>query len=200
MKAENKFIGLGVFGAIAASMCCITPLLALLAGTSGVASSFSFLEPYRYVLAGATIIVLGLAWYQKLRPVKQEDCDCEAQKSSFFQTKTFLFAVTAFAAVMLAFPSFSHIFYPKPKQAMQTAVAGINTTKTVEFGISGMTCSGCEAHVEQEVFALNGIVKAKASYDNSNAVVAFDSTKTSIAAIEKAILKTGYKVTDQKER
>ncbi|PVY38933.1 mercuric transport protein MerTP [Pontibacter virosus] len=200
MKSNNRFLGLGVLSALAASLCCITPLLALVAGTSGLASSFAFLEPYRYVLMGVTVLVLGLAWYQRLRTSSQDDCGCETDRKGFFQSKTFLALVTAFAAVMLAFPSFSHVFYQFPKQEAQTPVAGINMNSTVEFKISGMTCSGCEAHVEQEVNALNGIFRAKASYDNGNAVVEYDSTKTSVSAIREAILKTGYKVTDQKER
>ncbi|MBF8962162.1 mercuric transport protein MerTP [Pontibacter sp. FD36] len=200
MRTESRFIGLGVLSAVAASLCCITPLLALLAGTSGLASSFSFLEPYRYVLIGATVLTLGVAWYQKLRTPSQTDCDCEADKPGFFQSKPFLLLVTVFAAVMLAFPSFSHVFYPSPKQGAQTPAAGINTTRTVEFSISGMTCSGCEAHVEQEVNALSGIVNAKASYDSGNAVVEFDSTKTNVSAIREAVLRTAYKVTKQKER
>jgi len=47
MKKTNKIIGAGVFTAIASSLCCITPVLALISGTSGVASTFSWLEPFR---------------------------------------------------------------------------------------------------------------------------------------------------------
>ncbi len=43
-KNSNKaLIGSGIITAIAASLCCITPVLALLAGTTGIASSFSWL-------------------------------------------------------------------------------------------------------------------------------------------------------------
>ena len=44
MKTDNKLIGAGLLTAIAASLCCITPVLALIAGTSGLASTFSWLE------------------------------------------------------------------------------------------------------------------------------------------------------------
>ncbi len=50
MKTDNKLIGAGLLTAIAASLCCITPVLALIAGTSGLAStSFSWLEPFQTV-------------------------------------------------------------------------------------------------------------------------------------------------------
>ena len=47
MKTDKKLIGAGLLTAFAASLCCITPVLALVAGTSGLASSFSWLEPAR---------------------------------------------------------------------------------------------------------------------------------------------------------
>jgi mercuric ion transport protein len=66
MKTDKKLIGAGLLTAIAASLCCITPVLALIAGTSGLASTFSWLEPFRPYFIGLTILVLGFAWYQKL--------------------------------------------------------------------------------------------------------------------------------------
>jgi hypothetical protein len=35
-NSENKLIGAGLLTAITASLCCITPVLALIAGTSGI--------------------------------------------------------------------------------------------------------------------------------------------------------------------
>jgi len=46
MEKSNKILGVGIFTAVAASLCCITPVLALLAGTSGIASTFSWIEPF----------------------------------------------------------------------------------------------------------------------------------------------------------
>ncbi|MEL0215875.1 MAG: mercuric transporter MerT family protein, partial [Burkholderiaceae bacterium] len=71
MKTDKKLIGAGLLTAFAASLCCITPVLALVAGTSGLASSFSWLEPARPYFIGLTILVLGFAWYQMLKPKKE---------------------------------------------------------------------------------------------------------------------------------
>ena len=71
-ESSGKWAGTGLLVAITASLCCITPVLALLAGTSGIAATFSFLEPARPYLIGLTIAVLGFAWYQKLKPVNAE--------------------------------------------------------------------------------------------------------------------------------
>ncbi|WP_441347592.1 mercuric transporter MerT family protein [Sphingobacterium sp. 1.A.4] len=87
MKTDKKLIGTGLLTAIAASLCCITPVLAIIAGTSGLASAFSWLEPFRPYFIGLTILVLGFAWYQKLKPQKRIDCNCEiTEKPNFMQT------------------------------------------------------------------------------------------------------------------
>jgi len=199
MKTDKKLIGAGLLTAIAASLCCITPVLALVAGTSGLASTFSWLEPARPYFIGLTILVLGFAWYQKLKPKKQIDCNCETEeKPKFIQSKLFLGIVTAFAILMLAFPYYAHIFYPKTKK--QIIVVEKSNVQTVEFSISGMTCASCEEHVNHEVNKLSGIIKSTASYENGNAIVEFDNSKTNIAEIEKTINGTGYSVTDKKEK
>ena len=197
MKSENKLIGAGLLTAITASLCCITPVLALIAGTSGIASTFSWIEPFRPYLIGLTILVLGFTWFQKLKPRNEIDCDCETEeKPKFIQSKKFLGIVTVFAIVMLAFPYYSGIFYPNTEK--QIMIVDKSNIKTTEFKISGMTCASCEEHVNQEVNKLNGILISKASYENGNAIIEFDKTKTNELEIEKAINSTGYKVTDKK--
>ena len=198
MKSENKLIGAGLLTAITASLCCITPVLALIAGTSGIASTFSWIEPFRPYLIGLTILVLGFAWYQKLKPQKEIDCECETdEKPKFIQSRKFLGIVTVFVIVILAFPYYSGIFYPNTEK--QIILVDKSDIKTTEFKISGMTCASCEEHVNHEVNKLNGIVNSTVSYENGNAIVEFEKTKTNETEIEKAINSTGYQVTDKKE-
>lgn len=194
-NATGKWAGASVLTAIAASLCCITPVLALIAGASGLASSFSWLEPARPYMMGLTVAVLGFAWYQKLKPKKAEiDCDCEADgKAPFLQTKTFLGIVTVFAALMLAFPKYAHIFYPDNSKAV--TIVKEADVQTVSFDIAGMTCTSCEEHVKHAVNELPGIVEVAASYEKGGATVTFDQTKSSAEEIQAAIDETGYKVT-----
>jgi copper chaperone CopZ len=204
MKSDNNVVTVGILTAISASLCCITPVLALIAGTSGIASTFSWIEPFRPYFIGLTVLVLGFAWYQKLIPKafrtkKQVDCECETdEKPKFIQSKSFLGLVTVFAALMLTFPNYAHIFYPKAEK--QILVVEKSSIETVEFKISGMTCTSCAEHVNHEVNKLSGILKSDASYENGNAIVQFDNSKTTISQIESAINSTGYTVTDKQSR
>ncbi len=197
MDNNKSLIGTTVITAVAASLCCITPVLAFIAGTSGIASTFSFIEPFRPYLVGITILVMVFAWYQKLRPRTQEEIDCaceEDEKPSFWQSRKFLALVTLFATVMLAFPYYAHIFYPSGKTAKEVAYVSENDVDEVSISVEGMTCSGCEAHIEVEVNKLDGIIAVKSDYQKAITLVKYDASKTSAEEIKKAILRTGYTI------
>jgi len=197
---NNKLVGAGVLSAVAASLCCITPVLALISGASGVASTFSWMEPARPYLIGITVLVLGFAWYQKLKPRTAEEiqCDCEEdEKKPFMQTKTFLGIVTVFAALMLAFPNYAHIFYPS-NDNKEVVIVNASDIQTLTFDVKGMTCEACEEHVKHAVNELPGIIKAEASHKEATSKVEFDQTKVSVTQIEEAINGTGYKVVGKK--
>lgn len=192
-KANKKLIA-GLVTAVAASLCCITPVLAFLGGASGLASSFSWIQPYRPYLIGLTIAVFAFAWYQKLKPQKQIDCDCEADnKKSFWQSKLFLAMVTVVAALLIAFPYYAKIFYPKPQVAKNIIVDRSNITM-VQLNISGMDCEGCTAHINGELSKVNGVIEANTSYKNANATVKFDNAKTSVDSLSSIVNSIGYKV------
>ena len=79
-KSNRKWLGAGLLTAIAASLCCITPILAIVGGLGGVASAFSWMEPFRPYLIALTIVVLSIAWYNTLKTKKSDiDCDCEEE-------------------------------------------------------------------------------------------------------------------------
>lgn len=198
---KKSLLTSGLLAALVSSLCCITPVLALVAGASGIASTFSWLDPARPFFVSITVIVLGFAWYQKLKTRKEEDIECaceDDEKPSFWQTKKFLSIITVFAALMLTFPLFAHIFYPKADK--QLVIVEKSDIQTVNFEIKGMTCQGCATHVEHEVNKLDGILRVAASYELGNAVVEFDNTKTGIQEIQQAINSTGYSVTNKTEK
>lgn len=171
--------------ALLSSLCCITPVLALVAGASGIASTFSWLDPARPFFVGITVVVLGFAWYQKLKPKAKGEIECACEEDlqpSFWKTRKFLGIVTVFATLMLTFPLYAHIFYPKSEK--QVIIVDKSDIQTVNFQIKGMTCQGCADHVEHEVNKLSGILKVTASYEHGNAIVEFDNTKTGILEIE----------------
>ncbi len=196
MNNNKKLLGTGIITAIAASLCCITPILALISGASGIASTFSWMEPFRLYLIAITAVVLAIAWYQKLKTLKEDKIKCECEennKTSFYQSKMFLSFVTVFALLMIAFPYYSSSFYPNNKKE----IIYVNTSDihTLQLNVEGMTCQTCNNHVVNAVQKLNGVIKANANYKTGKANVRFDKTKTSTKDIINAINSSSYKVT-----
>lgn len=196
VKSTGSFTFAGALTAIAASLCCITPFIALLAGSSSIAANFSWIEPARPYLIGLSVAVLAFAWYLKLKPAKTNDMDCNCEttkKTSFFQSKTFLGIVTVFAILMMTFPLYAKVFYLRPK--VQTASdTTIDNKQQVKFTIQGMTCEACEEHVNNELSKVNGVLAYKTSYATRSCLVTFNKSKVDVKTIEAAINKTGYKV------
>ena len=192
MKNNKNIIWTGVLTAIGSSLCCITPLLALISGATGMAASFTWIEPLRPYLMVVTFLVLGFAWYQKLKPKKEMACVCDAEKPSFFQSKSYLVMMTLFALVMLGFPYWSQAFYSEPTK--QIIVVDKANMKQVDFTVEGMTCAACESHITHAVNELEGVLNIQTSFETGNTTVEFDDSKTSEKEIEDAIRSTGYVV------
>ncbi len=197
-QAENTWIA-GVVVALTASLCCITPVLALISGIGGIAATFSWLEPARPYLIGFTTLILGFAWYQKLKPHKSDvECDCETDDTpSFWHSKTFLGIVTVLAIGLLAFPSYAHIFYPRSPVANVVIVEKSNI-KQMELKISGMTCQSCSEHVNHALDGVAGVLEHTTSYEQGNSLVKFDKSKATEQELIEAVNATGYKVTETK--
>jgi len=197
-NSQSKAASAGLMTAVVSSLCCITPVFALISGTSGIAATFSWMEPIRPYLIGLTVLVLAFAWYQKMKPRTAEEiaCACEEdEKPSFWQSRKFLMIVTVFSALILSFPSYSQVFYPdNSKEVVFTSASQI---QSMNFEIEGMTCTGCEEHVRHAANGVEGVIEATASYETRRARVKFDAGKTSKEAIIKAINATGYTVINQ---
>ena len=195
-KSSKGIIGAGLLTAFAASLCCITPVLALFSGATVIASTFSWMEPYRPYLIGLTIAVLAFAWYQKLKPKKAAiDCACEEDKPSFWQTKKFLGIVTVLAFLLMAFPSYSKIFFPKTP-ATQVIIVDKSNIQQVKLNIGGMDCEACTRPINLALSKVPGVLEYSTDYKDGSSLVKFDHSKASNQAIVNAINETGYKVTN----
>jgi len=192
----DKKILTGIIASLGASLCCITPVLAVLAG---LASTFSWLDPFRPYFIGLTVLVLAYVWWEKLKPKEEISCECETQeKISFVRTKTFLSLVTVFAIVTISFPYYGDYFIKEDSKKDVVIVQEKNIV-TYDVKISDMTCPACEATVGNAIHTQDGIVNLDISYKTGNANIKFDSSKTTIEDIKKAIDTTGFTSTTHKK-
>jgi mercuric ion transport protein len=188
MKASAM---LTILTSTSASLCCIVPFLGLVGGSSSLASSFSFLEPFRPIFVGSTFLLLGYAWYANLKPAKKDDCGCEPERKSVLQSKGFLTVVTIVSLLLITFPSYSEFLNQPSTYALADDQ---DKNKKVTLSVNGMTCASCELHIESEVVKLSGVSSVKASYENKSAIIVYDPEKVSEQQIISTINNTGYKV------
>lgn len=199
MKTNKLFRNSAIVSALLASLCCITPVLAVLGGLSGIATTFSFLEPLRPYLIGLTVIVLGYAFYKAYKPKKENDieCACDDETSSknvsFINSKKFLWIITTISALLITFPYYSKALFPTTKENV-VIVQSDNIIKA-EIQIEGMTCTSCENSVDYALKSESGVIKESSSFKTGIAKVEFDKSKVTEDQLKKAIEeKVGYKV------
>ena len=79
------------------------------------------------------------------------------------------------------------------QQANDQAQITMNT-KVVKCNISGMTCTGCENTIKNNVAKMEGIKSITASYLDSTAVVEYDTSVIALSEITQKINDLGYSV------
>jgi len=193
---DKLLSGGGIVTALLASLCCITPVLAVLGGLGGIATTFTFLEPLRPYLIGLTVIVLGYAFYKAYWPKKETNIECACdtdEKPKFINSKKFLWIITGVSALLITFPYYSKALFPAGKENV-VIVQSDNIVKA-EIQIEGMTCTSCENSVDYVLKSEAGVIKESSSYKTGIAKVEFDKSKVTEVQLKKAIEgKVGYKV------
>lgn len=205
MQTNKLFGKVVIIPALLASLCCITPVLAVLGGISGIASSFSFLDPLRPYFIAFTVVVLGYAFYNAYKPRKKNDVECNCEqtasadertenkfRTSFINSKKFLWIITAVSIVLISFPYYSQVFFPEPQYKQS---GSSNHIVKAKIEIEGMSCPTCEHSINYALKSEKGVVKAESSYKTGTAYVQFDTAKVKSTQLKKAIeKKVGYKV------
>lgn len=192
--SNKAFIRTGLLLAISSSLCCIMPILAVLGGIGGIASCLSWINPLRPYLIALSIIVLVIAFYQAYKPIPADECRCTPDnKRSFINSKKFLWIITGLSVFMFCFPYYSGIFFSK-QSSINTIDIGKNNIEQVHVNIEGMTCEGCQEHINSELSKVKGVLEYKTSYANGNSNISYDTDITTIDSIVRVINSTGYTV------
>ncbi len=64
--------------------------------------------------------------------------------------------------------------------------------RKARFAIANMTCASCPVIVKRAMESVDGVMSVSVSYEEKEAVVTYDDTRTSPEAIAEASTKHGY--------
>ncbi|HMM78786.1 MAG TPA: mercuric transporter MerT family protein [Pyrinomonadaceae bacterium] len=202
MEKSNVFVGGAMFAAFVSSLCCVLPLIAVVFGLGAFGTAAIF-ETVRYPMIFIAFAALAYGFYRVY--FRREECaegeSCATKPVSRIN-KIFLWVgaivIVAFAlapqytgymAAAITSPS-SPATEPAPVVLTEEPVA----KKTIVLQVRGMTCEGCEAHIEVPLRKLRGVITADADYKQHNVTVVYDSAQTTVEKIKEAITATGYEL------
>lgn len=64
--------------------------------------------------------------------------------------------------------------------------------KTVALAVDGMTCASCPYIVKQSLLRVAGVEKVEVSFEMRRALVTFDDSRTTVAALAAATSDVGF--------
>lgn len=120
--------------------------------------------------------------------MKQEQMSAHIRRRSVKQQ-----IVTALIACTLVAGSLWGILAWANQPASAAAVAARLNTERVVVAIEGMVCDNCARGIKAMLKRTPGVTAAEVSFEKSEAVVDYDTERTSREKIVEAIAKMGYK-------
>lgn len=195
---KSKFLTISsIVAAIAASLCCIGPVVAfaLGLGTFGLAASFESARPYLLTL---TFLLLAGAFYRVYRQKPVDVCSTGVCKYPLSRRAQMLFLWLG-AAVVVAFAAFPYYsgaaWKVLDRGSSIMAAQPVNTADgSITFTVDGMFCAGCAATVRSALSQLEGVHRADVDYDHKTAHVEYDTKRVTRQQLQDAVKSAGYAI------
>lgn len=192
---DKAFVGASLIAGVAASLCCILPIVFAMAGT-GIVGASAFFASWRPYLLGITFLLLGLGFYfayRKPKNVCEPGSVCERPATSK-TGRIGLWIATVFVLIVAAFPYYSE---PVANLLLNTKVQETTPPaphlERASFAVDGMDCTACATAIENKLKTVDGVRSAVVSYDQKRATVEFDVSKVTIEQLKQAIRDAGYR-------
>ncbi|GEM_PF-71001 len=203
---ERTGIYAAVAAAVAASICCLGPLVLVGLGASGAwIGNLSAMEPFRPYLIAASAAALGYAFWRVYRAPAAEcgpDGECKINKAPKYN-KIALWVATIGIAAMLAAPGLlgaaaandgtaeAPVAVARSLADTPAAAAPVKEA-SVMLVVDNMTCTGCSATVHKALTRVDGVLGAKVTHDPPCANVWYDANKTGPDNFTAATTAVGY--------
>src|SRR6266478_4133930 len=194
---KEKLTAVGsVIAAVAASICCIGPLVAVMLGVGSLAAA-SRLQKWRSLFLGVTFVLLGVAWYLTYRKPKAEACAdgtaCAARPRAK-GGKVVLWVATALAVALAALPLYAGAV-ARLLHAEGAGLAGSPgaNVASLKVKVPSMDCAACAVNIQRALRKEEGVARAEVIFKTKEAVIEYDPARISPDRIVKVINETGFK-------
>ena len=195
-RAKKVTIGGAIVAAIAASSCCIGPLILAALGVGG-AGAFALLGAYRPYILGVTGVLLAGGFYLTYRKphavVPQGDaCGCEQPSPKAGRAaKIGLWIATSLVVVFAAAPNLIACLASRGHEPAVAVTAGA-TVETATIRVEGMDCEGCATHVRGALAKVGGFHDLTLDLKGQAITVGYEPAPGRLQAYVAAINDLGY--------
>ncbi len=185
MKATRA----GILASLAASVCCVGPLVLIGLGLGSLGLG-AWIGRFHWGFIGAAGVLLVFGWWIYLKESRRcQAAQCQMEKRN--ATRIVLGAATLVVLFFAALNIYTYVAKPSVSAANPGRAAA--ETAEVVLPVEGMTCFTCELTVEKSLTSAPGVVEAKASAKEGLTRVVYDPQQTSVPELVAAINRTGYK-------
>ncbi len=161
----------GVLAGVAASLCCIGPLVSLTLGLGSFAAS-TFFAQWRPWLLGLTFVLLGGAWYLTYRRPKMDCADGSCARLPGKAARASLWIGTIVALAAAIYPALPAANHPPNPASVTAGDAKFSVL------IPSMDCPPCAKGIEASLNRAPGVKQAVVNYDSKQAVLVYDPSVT----------------------
>lgn len=199
MKRANVTSAGSVLTAITASLCCVGPIVAALAGVGSI-GAFSVFVAYRPYFIVLTILLLGLGFFlsYRKREVLCDDGTCKIESAGKWSKAT-MWLATVIAAVSIAVP-----YLGWTQELLAQPISGQDPTSIanalVVLDIEGMDCEACAAGLQATLGRIEGVAAAQVNFQDARAVLKYDSTRVRPKAFVEELKEVGFAATLRKKK
>ena len=184
-----------VVGALAASACCLGPLVLAALGLGG-AGAFALLGAYRPYVLAVTAVLLGAAFFVTYRPRPADGCGCERPKANR-AGRVGLWIATLAVVLLAAAPSVLAKITPWNGSTMTNHGAS-DALITSTIRVEGIDCEACAAPIRRALEQVGGLRALALDVPAQLVTVTYEPAPGRLAAYVSAINTLGYEASPQR--
>jgi mercuric ion transport protein len=187
-----------ILSALAASSCCVPPLILLGltlvgVGTAGMAGFSSTLGALKWYIFPLAILGLGFSYYLYYKEKKKcmtESCKMVNKKF----TESMLVVSTVVVVGFLGWSVYPYVI-PSDSMPLNSSVMkeAASSAHYAVYKVDGMTCGGCEVALDGAIAATGLVDSVKSDFTQGKAYLWYNKGELDTVKIDEAINSVGYK-------
>lgn len=194
MASRRVTVAGAILAALAASSCCIGPLLLAVLGIGG-AGAFTVLAGYRYPILVGAAALLGAGFYLTYRAPRSDACGCEKPRAKR-SARVALWLGAAFTVLFAAAPS----LLSKALAHADASVGDERDTKRVVINVRGIDCEACAAPLRRALSKEGGLHALALDIPEQKVAVTYEPAPGRLEAYVAAINGLGYEASLEEKR